>query len=96
MCIIDRFVEEAPTCKSPWTKKHVLSLVRFFSLDEIPKIKICFMVANEHTEVIDGRRQLISVDVLESEEAAEDASIDHDDASLYEEDGSGLVGAGVT
>ena len=36
----------------------------FFSLDEIPKIKICHMVAKEHPEVIEGRRRLIAMDVL--------------------------------
>ena len=36
------------------------------------------------------------MDVLDSEEAAEDYSIDHDSAALDEEDGSGLVGGGVT
>ena len=54
----------------------------FFSLDEIPKIKICHMVANEHPKVIERRRRLIAVDVLDSEEAAEDASIVHDDAAF--------------
>ena len=68
----------------------------FFSLDEIPKIKICHMVEKEHPEVIEERRRLIAVDVLEAEEVAKDASIVHDDADFDEEDGSGLVGAGVT
>ena len=54
------------------------------------------MVAKEHNEVIEGRRRLIAMDVLDSEEVAEDASIDYDDAALDEYDGSGLVGAGVT
>ena len=54
------------------------------------------MVAKEYPEVIEGRRQLIGVDVLDSEEAAEDSYINHDDADMDEEDGSGLVGAGVT
>ena len=54
------------------------------------------MVEKEHDEVIEDRRRLISVDVLDSEEADEDASINHDGAALDEEDGSGLVGAGVT
>ena len=58
----------------------------FFSLEEIHKIKICHMVAKEHPEVIEGRRWLIAVDVLDSEEAAEDASIIHDDSDLDEED----------
>ena len=65
-----------------------MSLVRFFSLHEIPKIKICHMVAKEHPEVIEGRRRLIAVDFLDSEEADEDASIVHDDSDLYEKDGS--------
>ena len=54
------------------------------------------MVAKEHPKVIKRRRRLIDVGVLDSEEAAEDAAIDHDDSALDEEDGSGLVGAGVT
>ena len=40
----------------------------FFSLDQIPKIQICHMVVNEHPEVIEWRRRLISVDVCESED----------------------------
>ena len=68
----------------------------FFSLDKIPKIKICHMIAKEYTEFIEERRRLIAVDFLDSEEAAEDASIVHDDAAFDEEDGSGLVGAGIT
>ena len=39
---------------------------------------------------------MIAVDVLEYEDADEGASIVHYDAALDEEDGSGLVGAGVT
>ena len=73
-----------------------MSLARFFSLEKIPKINICHMVAKEHPEIIEGRQRLIDVDVLDSEEAAEDDSIVHDDAALGEEDDSGLVGAGVT
>ena len=41
-------------------------------------------------------RQLIAVDVFDSEEEAEDASTIHDDAVFHEEDGSGVVEAGVT
>ena len=37
------FFREAPPGESPWTKENVMSIVRFFSLDEIPKIKICHM-----------------------------------------------------
>ena len=39
---------------------------------------------------------MLAVDVLEYEEASEDASINHDGAASDEEYGSGLVGAGVT
>ena len=42
----------------------------FFSLDKIPKINICHVVAKDRPEVIEGRRRLIDVDVLDSEEAA--------------------------
>ena len=38
----------------------------------------------------------MAVGFLDSYEAAEDASIDHDGAASGEEDGSGLVGLGVT
>ena len=96
MCIIDRFFREAPPGKSPWKQKNVMSLVRFFSLDKIPKIKICHMVAKDHPEVIERRRRLIYVDALDSDEVAEDASIVHVDADFDEEDESSLVGAGVT
>ena len=34
MCIIERFVEEAPPGKSPWTRENVLSLIHFFSLEK--------------------------------------------------------------
>ena len=40
------------------------------------------MVSKEHNEVVEGRRRLIAVDVLNSEEVSEDASIYHDDADL--------------
>ena len=54
------------------------------------------MVAKERPEVIEGRRQLNAVDIIDSWEAAEDAYIDHDDAAFDEEDGRGLVGADIT
>ena len=54
------------------------------------------MVSKENLDVIEGRRQLIDVDVPDSEETDEDSSINNDDFALDEEDGSGLVGAGVT
>ena len=96
ICIIDRCFREAPPSKYPRTKENVLSLVRFLDLDKIPRIKIFHMLAKEHPEVIEVRQRLIAVDVLDSEEAAEGASIVHDNADFDEEDGSGLVGEGVT
>ena len=53
------------------------------------------MVAKKHLEVIEGKRQLISVNVLYSEDAAKDDFIDHYDIYFDEDNGSGLVGAGV-
>ena len=50
-------------------QRKMSCLLLIFSLDEIPKIKICHMVAKYHPEVIEGRRRLIAVDVLDSEEA---------------------------
>ena len=54
MCIIEHFAEESTPGKSPWTKENVLSLVNF-SLDKIPKIKICHMVSKENPEGIEVR-----------------------------------------
>ena len=72
-----------------------MSLIRFVPLDQITKIKICHMVASKHPEVIEGRRQLIAMDIIDSEESAEDGSIDNDGAALDEEDDSGLGEMGV-
>ena len=36
------------------------------------------MVASENTEIIEGRRRLIFMEVLDPEEAAKDGSIDDD------------------
>ena len=60
-----------------------------------PQDKICHMVASEHPEVIEGRRRLIYTDVIDSEKAAEDGSIDNYGADFYEEDDSGLGDVGV-
>ena len=72
-----------------------LSLIRFVPLDQIPKIKICHMVASRHPEFIERRQRLIATDVLDSEEAAEDGSIDNDGTTSDEEDESGSGEAGV-
>ena len=53
------------------------------------------MVASELTEVIDGRQRLIDMDVIDSEKADEDGSIDNNGDDLDEEDEIGLVEAGV-
>ena len=47
------------------------------------------MVASGNNEVIEGRQRLISTDVIDYEEAAEDGYIDNDGADLYEEYDSG-------
>ena len=46
--------------------------------------------------MIEGRQRLIFVVVLDYEEVAEYATIDHDDAALDEEGGISLVWEGVT
>ena len=53
------------------------------------------MVVSENHEVIDGRRRLIYTDVLDSEESAQDGSIDDYASDLDEEGESGLVEEGV-
>ena len=42
------------------------------------------MIAKEHPEVIEGRRWLVAVDVPDSDEASEYASIDNDGAASDE------------
>ena len=85
MYIVDSFNVENPHGKSLWKKLNVLSLIHFVPLDKIPKIKICHMVASEHPEMIEGRQWLIAMDVLDSEEASEDGSIDNNGAALDED-----------
>ena len=68
----------------------------FFSPDKITKIKMCHTATKKHPEVIEGRRLLIDVDVLDSKEATEDTYVDRYGAVSDEGDGSGLLGAGVT
>ena len=51
--------------------RNVLSLIHLVPLDQIPEIKIFHMVASEHPEVIEGRRQLIAMYVLDSDGADE-------------------------
>ena len=53
------------------------------------------MVTSEHPEVIEGGLRLISTDVLEYEDAAEDGSIDNYGAALDEDYDSGSGEAGV-
>ena len=53
------------------------------------------MVASEHPEVIEGRRRLISTDVIDSKETAEYGSIDNNVSDSDEEDESGLIEVGV-
>ena len=74
--IIDRFTRETPHGNYPWIR-FFLSLIHFVLLDQIPKIKIFHIVTSEHPEMIEGRWRLIATDVIDSEEASEDGSIDN-------------------
>ena len=65
--IIDIFSAKNNHGKYLWTKKNVLSLIRFIYLDQIHKIKIYHMVVSEHPEVIEGRQRLIATDILDPE-----------------------------
>ena len=87
---------ETPSDRSLSNKQNILSLIHFVSLDQIPKLKIYHMVESEHTEVIEGRRRLIATDIPDTEEVAEDGSIDDDGAALDEYDASGSGEAGVS
>ena len=64
--------------------KIFLSIICFFLLDQITKIKICHIFASENPEVIEGSWWLIATDVIDYEEAYEDDSIDNYGASLDE------------
>ena len=66
MCIIDCFVGVNPPVKSPWKNKFFVSH-SFFSLNQIPKINICHMIAKSYYEVIEGRQRLISVYFIDSD-----------------------------
>ena len=94
MYVIDTFILDTPHVNPPLKKRNVC-LSFFVTLDKIPKIKIFHMVVSEHPKVIEGRWRFIEPNVLDSEEAAEDSSIDNDGADLDEEDESGLGEAGV-
>ena len=65
----------------------------FVSLDQIPKIKIFYMVASDHTEVIEGRQWLITTYIPKFEL---DGPNYDDVAASYEEDDSGLGEVGVS
>ena len=54
------------------------------------------MVASEHPEVVQGRWQLVAMDILDSQDAAEDVFIEDDGSALVEERESGLIEAGVS
>ena len=93
MYVIDIFTMENPHVKSPWTKYFFLSLIHFVSLDRIPKIKICHVVASDNPGVVEGRLWLISMDIFDSEVENDDGFIDNYGDALYEEYESGLVEA---
>ena len=69
---------------------------QFFFLGQIPKIKICHMVAGNIYEVIEGRQRLIYTDVTDPEEVYQYSSIDDDCVDFYKECESGLGEAGVS
>ena len=53
MSIIDISTSDTPYSKYLWMKKNIFSVIHYFYLDQIPKIKICHKVASEHPEVIE-------------------------------------------
>ena len=62
--VLDFFKADTPHVKSLWTKQNALYLIRFPSLGQTPKIKICHAVVSEHHEVFEGRQRLIGTNVL--------------------------------
>ena len=94
MSIIDRLSTKTPRCKSTQINQKN-SLIHFFTLDQIPKVKIWHMIANEHSEVIEVGQLLIATEVLDPEQADQDISIIHYGDLLDEDDDSGLGQAGV-
>ena len=50
--IIDYFSADNPHGKSLLTNHNVFFVISFISIDQIPKIKIFYIVASEHPEVI--------------------------------------------
>ena len=94
MYVIYRFTSDITHGNSLWEKRF-FSLIHFIPFDQIPKIKICHIVASGHPEAIEVIPRLIATDVLDSEEAAEDGFIDNYGAASDEEDECGLGEAGT-
>ena len=55
------------------------------SLLSITSVNICHKVTHKYREVIEERWWLISMDVIDTDEAAEDGMVDYSDAALDEE-----------
>ena len=53
------------------TKKNVLFLTIFWSLNQIHKINIWHKIASEHPNVIEGGQKFIGMYIIETEEAIE-------------------------
>ena len=67
--IIDRFSTDTPHGESTWMKQFFVSNSFCFPRPNYQD-KICYMVASEHHEVIEVRRQLIATYIIDPEEAA--------------------------
>lgn len=57
----DKFAADAGEGETPWSKKNVLTLLPYCSLDKILHLRACLMAAKRDPAVVDGR-QLVAVE----------------------------------
>ena len=84
--LIDKFEKDADENNAMWSKENCYKMLKYCSLKEIPKLRICHMVAREKDPgVIVGVKQLIA------EDRNEDKEDDEEDDVIVEDGESDLV-----
>ena len=96
MSVVVKLFSENPDGEYPRTKGNVFSLTPFFTLDQITKIINFHNITSGYTELIQGRRKLINMDILDSGDSCEDGAADDYGDSLDEQDEGGSVEAGTS
>eukprot|EP00957_Ditylum_brightwellii_P186862 14229580-Ditylum_brightwellii.AAC.1 len=83
--LIDKFEKSADENNTMWSKENYYKMLKYCSLKEISKLRICHMVAHEKDPgVIIGVKQLIAEDKNKNKEDGEEDDV------IVEDDESGL------